>query len=280
MRKHLKPRTDPGRPSREDQGVVVGVNDKTVRGKITDFIVSKNDFEKEGEIVVREKVNPSNRTLPLKAFACSSRRVTVGIYLIFDSDKPGTDEPDDPEEGGEPWIDSSDENVVDLLNEVYQKQAGVTFERDPSSQKVDLKGTGAYNENGEVEFDISQQGLNGALGDIANKVAEEVGEANLPKLRVYLVKRMAEISGENYVGVNILNHCFANRFEAPITVAHEVGHAFDLSTEGKGQGAKHDEGPWPDELKGDPGLMAEDGYTKWLRREDWKVATKNAGNYE
>lgn len=60
----------------------------------------------------------------------------------------------------------------------------------------------------------------------------------------------------------------------------DPNYAFGLSTEGKGQGGKHDAGPWPDALQGTSGLMAESAESNWLRREDWKEATQNAANYE
>ena len=267
-------------PSLEDQGMDICAGNKTVKGTITDFRIYKNASEKEGEIIVREKANHTNTTAPLKAFACATRTVKVGIYRIVDSDIPSTDQPD---EGGEPWIDTADTDYINLLNSVYQKQAGITFELDPSSRKVDVKGTDAYNEDGEVEFDINQPlANNDGLNDITLKVEEKVEADNLslPKLRIYLVKRLMESTDEDIVGVNYGRHCFANRYDHPITIPHEVGHALKLSTEGKGQGGTHDEGPWPEELSDEGGLMAEDGHTKWLRREDWKEATRNAGDYE
>ena len=257
----------------------VYVADKTIGGATTQLKIDKaNFFDAESEILVRKKNVPGDASEPLKVFATAHREVKVGIYRIVDSAKPGTDQP--PREG-DPWIDSSDEDIKNLLNSVYERQAGIRFTVDPSSQQVDVNGTTAYNANDEVEFDINRPlSENLSLKSIVDAVENKVGVGNLPKLRIYLVKRLNESSIGGYNGVNSGRDSFVNRFDDPITIPHEVGHAFGLSTEGKGQGGKHDAGPWPDALQGTRGLMAESAESNWLRREDWKEATQNAANYE
>ena len=122
--------------------------------------------------------------------------------------------------------------------------------------------------NGAFPWDTARQ-----------KVIDEVGAFAYIKIPIYVVNRLETPDGFSGITHESLKDCFMNSVNWETLPTHEVGHMLNLSTEGKGQGNAHDEGPWPKELStNSTGLLTESVTysTQWLRHEDWYEANLKA----
>jgi hypothetical protein len=237
---------------------------QTIQGVITQFDIQGTAATPAGgcQIIVREKANHANKSLPLNVHVFTPRVVKFQVYRA--------NPPAPPETGFVATV----AQIKTELNTTYNEQANIRFE-ELQADTVEVNSiTGVFDGNGNMPV------TNGAA--LGKKIHDDVNSA--AHLKVVLVKNVIPdqvINRDTLVGVAGYEKDWAI-VEASVsqldTYSHETGHSLVVTSTLRSDGTRHEENSVKAPNGGAPLMRDRNASTRWIKQVDWRQANSEAAS--